>query len=224
MDFSLQEFYKKRKNLKNINKKDIEENSVFDVFVSFFELFFLIPYLIHNLPLTDNIKGIIIGCFVGVGFFFYPISYFFKFKSILNCFFKFFNKIKLKKLNIDNKLKNKIINISPFISNNKINQIIEYYSKLDEIEKDYFLSDYDQEEYSYDFLKTYILKNDINTIKNNKIIISEIIAEDLEKRYLTQIKEIIQEKIEEDEEENKKQIINMFENKKEKRNTILKEI
>lgn len=101
-----------------------------------------------------------------------------------------------------------------FIDNKVVNETIDYYNSLNDVEKDFYFSNLHYEEYIYNSLENYIKKSEINKIRQNKEIIAEIISKHLRKSYLKDIKKIIKDKLELDEDNNKKEIINMFDNKK----------
>lgn len=138
-----------------------------------------------------------------------------------------YNKLKVKKLNIDNNLKRKIINYRLFINNKDINEIINYYNSLNDVGKDFYCTNDTHQVYIYNFLEHYINNSDIEDIRENKEVIAEIISQEFDKYYLKGIKNVLQDRLDLEEEISKKQIINMFNDEKKEIksvNSILKEI
>lgn len=226
MNFDIKNFNNQRKNLKNINnKKNIYSKT--DIFITVIEIFVMVPFILFNLPIKEEISGAIFGGFLGLSIFLYPALGGFRIKSFSHYFLSKYNKLKVKKLNIDNNLKREIINYRLFINNKDINEIINYYNSLNDVEKDFYCTNDTHQVYIYNFLEHYINNSDIEDIRENKEVIAEIISQEFDKYYLKGIKNVLQDRLDLEEEISKKQIINMFNDEKKEIksvNSILKEI
>ena len=131
--------------------------------------------------------------------FYYLLKSGFRIKSFSHYFLSKYNKLKFKKLNIDNNLKRKIIN---------------YYNSLNDVEKNFYCTNDTHQVYIYNFLEHYINNSDIEDIRENKEVIAEIISQEFDKYYLKGIKNVLQDRLDLEEEISKKQIINMFNDEK----------
>ena len=229
---NLKDFNNKINNLKNINNKENTPNKI-DILITFFEIFFIIPFILFILPIPKIVSASIYGGALPFALlFFYPLMISFNLSSLTHYFISKYNKLRFKNLNINENLERRIFNYKLFIDNKVVNKTIDYYNSLNDVEKDFYFSNLHYEEYIYNSLANHIKKSELREIRKNKEIIAEIISKHLRKSYLKDIKKIIQDRLELDEDNNKKEIINMFDNKKEIEiekktktiNSILKEI
>lgn len=225
----IQDIIKEKENLKKVNLK-IKNNSLNTLFtiismiVVCTEIFILYPFLSYIL--TNNI-GIVFLVFLSTALIqFYIIFNLDKSNFSLYVIEKFLSSFSKKQgVSHDHKLFE--LFKSNFYSTENANEIKNYFITLNSIQQDYFLSEIDRFDiFLFNKIADYIELTDVDTLKQNKKIISDILLKELQEEEIKFLTNKIKNKIKKDTNINRNEILNAFNDEKEEKvkKTIIREL
>lgn len=227
--------------IKNLDYSVLKSNSylnAFSLFIVFFEsIFILFAFFIDiSKPVGDYaiLKIIAIHLFMVSPIFINMfLSKFFNYKNYCGLTLKIIRKIFYSFNKEDKEILEKLTNSGDFLIHNtptKMKNILKYYNSLNNKEQKYFL---EKAEYISTLKRNiinYIKKNDVETIKKEKDVLTDIVIDNFNNYEIEYISNILINKLKQDKEIKRKMFLNNFndEEKLEKVNinnkNIIKEI
>lgn len=217
----IENIIKQKESFQNLeNFKDKYYNNLgsllFFIFL-FLEMTILFPMI--GIVLNLNTISILFGLISFFGYLFYSLNFNKPF-GLSGILFNIIQK-NIKKEGIDPDSLLGDLLYGKFLSRRNIKKVKNYHDSLNDIQKEFYsLSMYDYEDFLFFNLQEYISKNNVNTIKENKKRLTDILVDELSLYKREKVVVKLKKKLEEDKEIQKSNILNIFEEEEQDKEII----